>query len=74
MKPLIEKILLKEASVHKVQYDTEWFYYIEDMEFYLKEDLSMVECIHLPMIIDGEEEFVKCCTLEDILRNRKELK
>jgi len=46
---------------------------LEDMKLYLKEDLSQVECIHLPMIIDGEEEFVKCCTLEDILRNRKEM-
>ena len=74
MKPLIEKLLLKDASLHKVQFDTEWFYNLEEMTFYLKEDLSDVEYIHLPMIIDEQEEFVKCATLEDILRGRKEIK
>jgi hypothetical protein len=43
------------------------------MTFYLKEDLSEVEWIYLPMMIEGEQEIVKCCTFEDILRGRKEL-
>lgn len=43
------------------------------MAFYLKEDLSEVECIHLSMWIDGEEQIVKCCSFEDIIRGRKEL-
>jgi hypothetical protein len=43
------------------------------MAFYLKEDLSEVEFIYLPMIIDGENEFVKCASFEDIIRNRKEM-
>ncbi|PRZ23340.1 hypothetical protein [Flavobacterium granuli] len=73
MKPLKEKLLIKDATINKVQYDTEWFYKLEDMAFYLKEDLSEVEFVHLPMRIDGEEEFVKCATFEDILRGRKEL-
>ena len=73
MKPLTEKLLLEDANVHKVKFDKEWFYNFEDIQFYLKEDLSAVEVIHLPMIIFGEEEIVKCCTLEDILRGRKEL-
>jgi hypothetical protein len=72
MKPLREKLLIKEASIHKIQFDTEWFYSLEDMTFYLKEDLSEVEFIYLPMLIDRENEFVKCCTFEDILRGRKE--
>jgi len=72
MKPLMEKLLLKEAALRKVQYDTEWFYYLEDMALYLKEDLSEVEFIHLPMVIDGEEEYVRCSTFEEILRGRKE--
>lgn len=72
MKPLVEKLLLKEASLRKVQYDTEWFYYLEDMALYLKEDLSEVEFIHLPMMIDGEVEYVRCSTFEEILRGRKE--
>jgi hypothetical protein len=72
MKPLIEKLLLEEATIHKVQFDKEWFYNLEDMNFYLNEDLSAVEYIHLPMLVFGEEEIVKCSTLEDILRGRKE--
>lgn len=74
MKPLVEKLLLKDASIHKVQFDKEWFYNLEDMAFYLKEDLSEVDFIHLPMLVFDEEEIVKCATLEDILRGRKELK
>ena len=73
MKPLKEKLLIQDATIHKVQYDTEWFVNLEDMAFYLKEDLSEVEWIYLPMMIEGEQEIVKCCTFEDILRGRKEL-
>ncbi|GAA4072987.1 hypothetical protein GCM10022389_18010 [Flavobacterium cheonanense] len=72
MKPLTEKLLLEDATVHKVQFDKEWFYNLDDMKFYLNEDLSAVEYIHLPMLVFGEEEIVKCSTLEDILRGRKE--
>lgn len=73
MKPLKEKLLIQDATIHKVQYDTEWFFNLEDMAFYLKEDLSEVEYIYLPMMMEGEQEIVKCCTFEDILRGRKEL-
>lgn len=74
MKPLKEKLLIKDATINKVQYDTEWFFKLDDMAFYLKEDLSEVEYIYLPMIIEEEQEFVKCSTYEDIIRGRKELK
>jgi hypothetical protein len=73
MKPLKEKLLIQDATINKVQYDTEWFFNLEDIAFYLKEDLSEVEWIYLPMMIEGEQEIVKCCTFEDILRGRKEL-
>jgi hypothetical protein len=73
MKPLKEKLLIQDATIHKVQYDTEWFFNLEDITFYLKEDLSEVEWIYLPMMIEGEQEIVKCCAFEDILRGRKEL-
>ena len=73
MKPLKEKLLIKDATLHKVQFDTEWFFNLDEMSFYLKEDLSEVEFIYLPMIIDSEEEYVKCCSFEDIIRGRKEL-
>ena len=74
MKFLIEKLLLEDATIHKVKYDKEWFYNLEDIAFYLKEDLSEVDFIHLPMMIEDEQEFVKCATFEDILRGRKEVK
>ncbi|MBC7524947.1 MAG: hypothetical protein H7239_10975 [Flavobacterium sp.] len=73
MKPLVEKILLKEASIHKVQYDTEWFYFIDDIAYYLKVDVSEVDTIYLPMFFEDQQEFVKCATFDDILRGRKEL-
>lgn len=73
MKPLKEKLLIQDATIHKVQYDTEWFFNLEEMTYYLKEDLSEVEWIYLPMMIEGVQEIVKCCTFEDILRGRKEL-
>ena len=73
MKPLKEELLIKDATINKVQYDKEWFFYLEDMKHHLKEDLSAVECIFLPMIIDGEQEFVKCAAFVDIVRGRREI-
>tara|TARA_R110000868_G_scaffold28002_2_gene105370 strand:+ start:34 stop:288 length:255 start_codon:yes stop_codon:yes gene_type:complete len=73
MKPLKENLLIKDATLHKVQFDTEWFFNLDEMSFYLKEDLSEVEFVYLPMIIDGEEEYVKCSSFEDIIRGRKEI-
>jgi hypothetical protein len=72
MTPLNEKLLIKEATIHKYLYDKEWFFYLEDLKHFLNEDLSSVEFIFLPIIIEGEEEFVKCATFEDIIRGRKE--
>ena len=73
MKPLKEKLLIKDATINKVQFDTEWFYKLDDMAFYLKEDLSEVEFVYLPMNIEGVEEYVKCAAFDDIIRGRKEL-
>jgi hypothetical protein len=74
MKPLKEKLLIKDATILKIQFDKEWFYKLDDMAFYLKEDLSEVEFVFLPMIIEGEQEFVKCAAFDDIIRGRKEIK
>lgn len=74
MKLLIEKLLLEDASIHKVKYDREWFFHLDDIAFYLKEDVSKIEFIYLPMFIFDEEEIVKCCTFEDIQRGRIEIK
>lgn len=72
MKLLKEKLLIKDATIRKVQFDIEWFYNLDDMTFHLKEDLSQVEFIYLSMQIDGEEQFAKCASFEDIERGRKE--
>ncbi|MGV3460930.1 MAG: hypothetical protein ACO1N9_10825 [Flavobacterium sp.] len=70
MKKISEMIVRKDSSIHKVQFDKEWFYSLEDMEDFLKEDLSAVEAISLPMMVYGEEMVVKCATWEDIERAR----
>jgi hypothetical protein len=70
MKKITEAILRKDASINKVQFDKEWFYSIEDMEDFLKEDLSGVETVSLPMEIYGETFTVKSATWEDIERFR----
>jgi len=72
MKPLKEILLIKDATISKVQFDQIWFFSFDDMAFYLKEDLSEVEFVYLPMLIDGEKEIVKCCSFEDIIRGRKD--
>lgn len=70
IKKLKEEILLKDASIKKVQFDKYWFYDLKDVEDYLNEDLSEVECIHLPFLIDEVRGNTKCATLEDIERAR----
>ena len=63
-----EEILRKDSSVNKVQFDKEWFYSIKDMADYLSEDLTGVEYVTLPMVIDELTYNVKCATWEDITR------
>ncbi|MEL1245321.1 hypothetical protein AAEO56_13675 [Flavobacterium sp. DGU11] len=71
MKKITEAIIRKDSNINKVQFDKEWFYSLEDMEDYLKEDLSGVETVTLPMDIYGEIMNVKCATWEDIERFRQ---
>ena len=71
MKKVTEAIIRKDASINKVQFDKEWFYSLEDMEDFLKEDLSGVESVSLPMEIYGETFTVKSATWEDIERYRQ---
>jgi hypothetical protein len=73
MKPLNEKLILKDATINKVQFDTEWFYKLEDMAFYLKRFIrSRLYLFYFT--IDGVQEFVKCSSFEDIYRGRIEYK
>ena len=67
-KKLKEAIVLKDASVKKVQFDKIWFFDLKDMEDYLNEDLDGVEFIHLPFVVEEEKIDTKCATIEDIER------
>jgi len=71
-KKLKEAIVLKDASVKKVQFDKIWFFDLKDMEDYLNEDLKGVEFIHLPFAVDEEKVLTKCATIEDIERFLRE--
>jgi hypothetical protein len=48
----MKKLILKDATINKVQFDTEWFYKLE-YGVLSKEDLSEVDYIFLPFTIDG---------------------
>lgn len=71
MKKITEMIIRKDSSINKVQFDEEWFYAVEDMADYLNEDLTGIEYVHLPIIIDGIPYTMKCATWEDIERIRQ---
>lgn len=71
-KSLKLSLLLKDATIHKVQFDREWFFHLKDVADHLGEDLSAVEAIHLPFAIDGETVEARCATLEDIERGRQQ--
>lgn len=68
MKKVTEAIVRKDAAVHKMQFDKEWFYNVEDLEDYLNEDLTGIESVNLPMEIFGEVMTVKAATWEDVER------
>ena len=70
-KRLKQEILQKDTTINKRQFDKIWYYSLADMKSYMGEDLSEVEYITLPFMIDGEEVPTKCSTLEDIERGRK---
>jgi len=71
MKKITEAIVRKDTTIHKTQFDKEWFYSIEDMEDFLNEDLSGVETVMLALDVFGEIVDVKCATWEDIERFRQ---
>lgn len=70
MKKITEALIRKDMSIRKIQYDREWFYSVFDMEDYLGEELTGVETVTLPIVVDGETYNEKCATWEDIERYR----
>lgn len=68
MKKISEMVVRKDSAVNKIQFDKEWFYSIEDIEDYLNENLTGIEYVTLPIVIDGITYDTKCATWEDIER------
>ena len=68
MKKLTEAVLQKDTTVNKIQFDKEWFYSVEDLEDYLKEDLTGIESVTLPIVFDDVKYPTKCTTWEDLER------
>ena len=65
---LKEEDLLKEETVNKVEFDGKWYFDMESVAVYIKEDLSDVEGITLPF----SGEYRKASTLEAIEKGRKQ--
>jgi hypothetical protein len=55
-------------KVQKIQFDNKWYYDLESTSTFLKEDLSDVESIKLPL----NGEYKEVATLEDIEKGRKQ--
>lgn len=68
MKKITEAVLQKDTTVNKLQFDREWFYSVEDLEDYLKEDLTGIESVTLMLDFDGEKYPIKCTTWDDLQR------
>ena len=71
MKKITEAIVRKDTTIHKIQFDREWFYVVEDMEDFLNEDLTGVETVTLAVDYDGQKISMSCSTWEDIERFRQ---
>lgn len=71
LKILEKEKLLQDESVHKTEFEKQWYFSLEDVAIYLQEDLSEVENIELPLLIDGKRKTVQTATFEDIEKGRK---
>ena len=70
MLKLKETELLENAGIKKVQFDNKWYFELESLATFLKEDLSEVVSIKLP--INGN--YGNTATLEQIEKGRKQEK
>ena len=67
----MEVCLIQNESIHKTEFEKQWYFSLDDMAVYLEEDLSEVEHIELPLLIEGKRKTVKTATFEDIEKGRK---
>ena len=65
---LDKEALLQELTVNKVQFDNDWYFDIDSVAQYIKEDLSDVVSVTLPF----NGEYKKAAKLEDIEQGRKQ--
>lgn len=68
---LKKETLLGDETIRKTQFENEWYFSLEDMASYLEEDLSEVESLDLPLLIEGKRETKKTATFENIEKGRK---
>lgn len=71
MKILEKEKLLQNESIHKTEFEQQWYFSLEDMIEYLQEDLSEVEYLELPLLIGGKRKTVKTATFDNIEKSRK---
>ncbi len=68
---LNKETLLEDKTVHKTEFEKEWYFSLDDMASYLEEDLSEVEYLELPLMVEGKRETKKTATFENIEKGRK---
>jgi len=59
---------MKEATVKKIQFDNQWYFDVDSVADFIKEDLSTVETITLPF----GKEYKKSATIDNIEKGRKQ--
>lgn len=71
IKLLKEEDVLTDKNIRKTQFENEWYFNLEDMASYLEEDLSEVETLELPLLIEGKRQKCKTATIKNIEKGRK---
>lgn len=71
LKILEKEKLLRDENIHKTEFEKDWYFSLDDLTLYLEEDLSGVEYIELPLLIDGKRVTTKTATFENIEKGRK---
>nr|WP_315241613.1 hypothetical protein [uncultured Flavobacterium sp.] len=71
LKILEKEKLLQDESIHKTEFEQQWYFSLEDIAEYLQEDVTEVEYLELPLLIGGQRKTVKTATFEDIEKGRK---
>lgn len=71
LKILEKEKLLQDESIHKTEFEQQWYFSLGDIAEYLQEDVTEVEYLELPLLIGGQRKTVKTATFENIEKGRK---